>query len=371
MIEITLSDVVDFALLEQRWRDLEERAEPSFFQSWTWTGCLAPERFPNPVVLEARDSGVPVALALFNRGKGYFGSSNLWLGEAGIADRDDIFIEHNGLLMEQCRPAAFIAACLKAARSGPIGETRPRQRRNLILSGVPDKYRAAVCAAGWEFRIPKSMVSPFVDLEAIRDSGGSYLNSLSRNTRYQIRRSQRRYAALGPLYVRRARSINEAHDYLTRLASLHQLYWQARGKPGAFANLEFDRFHRALITRAFDDGQIDLLEVATGEQVLGYLYNFLYRGRVSAYQTGFDYLSATPHQKPGLTCHHLAIEMYLNEGASQYDFLAGGDRYKLSMATGTQTLHWIEIRRPRLVDHGKNFGRRLLRRLSFKAATAL
>ena len=64
---IALVPVTDFAALGDRWRALEAQADCSFFQSWTWTGCLAEERFPDPVLLEARQDGETVALALFNR----------------------------------------------------------------------------------------------------------------------------------------------------------------------------------------------------------------------------------------------------------------------------------------------------------------
>ena len=40
-----VSGVTDFTALGERWRDLEQRSECSFFQSWTWVGCLAAERF--------------------------------------------------------------------------------------------------------------------------------------------------------------------------------------------------------------------------------------------------------------------------------------------------------------------------------------
>ena len=67
MTAVTVSGVQDFAALEIRWRDLERRATPSFFQSWTWTGCLAGERFTDPVLVEAAEQGRTVALALFNQ----------------------------------------------------------------------------------------------------------------------------------------------------------------------------------------------------------------------------------------------------------------------------------------------------------------
>ena len=55
----------------------------SFFQSWTWVGCLAAERFSDPVLVEATEEGRTVALGLFNRVRRRFGPSALYLGESG------------------------------------------------------------------------------------------------------------------------------------------------------------------------------------------------------------------------------------------------------------------------------------------------
>jgi CelD/BcsL family acetyltransferase involved in cellulose biosynthesis len=65
--DIALLPVTDVAAVGERWRSLEALADCSFYQSRTWTGCLAEERFPDPVLLEARHNGETIALALFNR----------------------------------------------------------------------------------------------------------------------------------------------------------------------------------------------------------------------------------------------------------------------------------------------------------------
>ena len=88
---------------------------------------------------------------------------------------------------------------------------------------------------------------------------------------------------------------------------------------------------------------VDLLRVTAGSTVVGYLLNFNHAGQVSAYQSGFDYAAAGPHQKPGLTCHYLAIEDYRAAGAVTYDFLAGPDRYKQSLANAERPLHWLSL----------------------------
>jgi CelD/BcsL family acetyltransferase involved in cellulose biosynthesis len=332
-LDIAVSGVADYAALEAKWRDLESRADPSFFQSWTWTGCMAEERFRDPVLVEARESGRTVALALFNRRRGA-----LYLGESGDPALDSVYIEFNGVLAVSGREAELTAICLDAARTGGrrqrlIADVR---KRRLILSGVS----AATAAAAGHIRFNRSLAAPLVDLSI---GGDCFLERRSANTRHQVRRSNRSYAATNEIAIERAATLPRALEFLEGLAALHQATWVARGKPGAFANPFFGRFHHALIERGLPRGEIDLLRITAERRVIGFLYNFRYRDRVSAYQSGFDYLNAGRHEKPGLTCHYQAIRFAAQRGAGRYDFLAGDDRYKRSLSDRAETLHWIEV----------------------------
>ena len=76
---------------------------------------------------------------------------------------------------------------------------------------------------------------------------------------------------------------------LDRMAELHQAVWEARGKPGSFSALFFCRFHYALIEVGIPRGEIALLKVLSGDTTIGFLYNFVWKGRMSAYQSGFAY----------------------------------------------------------------------------------
>lgn len=326
-IAVALTPIEEIGVLERRWRALETRSNHSFFLSWTWIGCLAAERFAHPVLLEGRADGATQALALLNRrGK------RLFLNETGSADWDSIFIEHNGILLAREQEPA-LGLCIARAAVG-----------RLALSGVGPAVRAAAQALPGTARLGRERAAPYIDYATLRPA--PYLESLSANARYQIRRSDRRYAREGPLTLDRASSSSEAHRFLDALAILHQRRWRKRNHPGAFANPRFARFHHALIERGFAAGEIDLLRIRAGNQVLGYLYNFVHQGHVYAYQSGFDYEAAGPQQKPGLTSHHLAIEMYRARGLSRYDMLAGPDRYKLSLANAQETLYWIDYLAP-------------------------
>lgn len=341
-VSVTLDAVTDWAALGMRWRELETRAACSFFQGWSWIGCLAEERFDRPVLLDARQDGRTVALALFNHRPGRL-RDTLWLHESGDAQWDDVFIEYNGVLMAAGADAALCAACLTAARHVAVPAARRGLfGRRMVLSGVDAVHLAASQATGPVVRM-LTRVGPVLDLAALRRQDRRHLDVLSANTRAQLRRSLRAYAGLGPLCVTRVDDAGRAHQYLDALAALHQAGWQSRGRPGAFANPRFARFHHTLIDRALPRGEIDLLRITAGAAVIGYLYNFHYRGRVLAYQSGFNYATADHHQKPGLTCHHLAIERSLDESDEVYDFLAGGDRYKRSLSDSETTHHWLTL----------------------------
>jgi len=350
MVRITLSTPDDLASpagqtrLGTRWRALEAQADASFFQSWSWVGSRIAERFPDPVLLEAIEGDDTVALALFNRAGG-LGGDTLWLNETGHATWDTPYVEFNGPLIRRDR-TDLAATCLAAALRLPIGPRRGWGRR-LVLSGINATLAAvAEDLAGHTLARQPAKVSPWVDLAAIRAAGRGFADTVSSNTRYQLRRSVRRYTEVGPIVVTPAQDTAQAFAFLDALATLHQESWTRRGQPGAFSLPFFRDFHRDVIAAAHPRGEIDLLRITAGIETIGYLYNFHFNGVVMAYQSGFAYRPGDNQRKPGLTCHALAIEAALTDGLAAYHFLAGEDRYKTSLGNAAQELHWLELGPP-------------------------
>jgi CelD/BcsL family acetyltransferase involved in cellulose biosynthesis len=122
--------------------------------------------------------------------------------------------------------------------------------------------------------------------------------------------------------------------------------WLARGKPGAFADAFMVAFHRELLARAVPRREALLARLSASGRELAYLYNFRLAGRVLAYQRGIARDAAGRHGKPGLMAHVRAIEHAAQEAAESYDFLAGGSRYKQSLANVSRDLHWAELVHP-------------------------
>jgi len=323
----TMEPLQSFDALGREWQTLEAVGEPSYFQSWTWVGCRAEERFPDPFLLRVEDGGRLIGLALLNRRRG-----RLYLSESGEVEQDRIFVEHNAPLAAAGREYDVAAMLSQAAWRLP-------GTRRLVVSGVAP---AMLRAIGDTVIRQQCREAPYVDLQAIRTAGQTCIASLSANTRQQIRRSMRHYAAGGDLAIDRAETEEQARAWFGELVGLHGRSWRRRGQPGAFTPTLM-RFHQDLLGRAMARGELDLMRITGGTGVVGYLYNFRFRGRISAYQSGFDDADPGPAGKPGLTCHLMAMERALAAGDRVYDLLAGDHRYKRSLARGSTTMVWAEV----------------------------
>ena len=163
-VRIMLRPAPSVAELEQMWRSLEARANCSFFQSWTYTGCLIEERFTDAVLLAAYAGDILVALALFNRRRGSFRRETILLGESGNPSLDAVFIEHNGPLVDRNYVPDLLPRLLRAMVVAPVHPSRARRRRRVVLSGVGDALLAAARAGGVMVAARDTRIAPFIDL---------------------------------------------------------------------------------------------------------------------------------------------------------------------------------------------------------------
>ena len=327
--------------LGTRWRALAAESNASYFQDWGWVGCMALERYPDPVLIEVERNGALVGLALFNRSAN--GDNGPWhLQESTDPALESVFVEHNGPLISVRDPVlrqAVLADLFTHAMNNPINGTTARPRR-IVLSGVGPEFADALSMTGGLVDEKSVRMAPFANFDVPGDDR-PFIERLSRNTRHQLRRSNRLYEADGPLLVDRADTVEKGLQFLTNMIGFHNDTWKARGKPGAFATPLARKFYETLLADGIPTGEVDLLRITAGNAIVGFLMNFTVNDTVSAYQSGFNYAAAQTHQKPGLTSHYIAIENYRARGFKAYDFLAGADRYKLSLANAQRWLHWL------------------------------
>ncbi len=191
--------------------------------------------------------------------------------------------------------------------------------------------------------------SYYVDLRRLRNNNLDYLSLLSANTRSQIRRSYKAYKLIGNVSITQADSVGLANSFLTELINLHRKRWSAKRVKSNFLSTYSETFHRKLINSRFNYGEIQLLKISCGNSDIGYLYNFVYKKRVLFYQSGFNYSNnSSALLKPGLICHSEAILHNGRLNHNDYDFLAGNEKYKHSLATNKRRIVWVKYQRPRI-----------------------
>jgi hypothetical protein len=266
----------------------------------------------------------------------------LHLNATGDPDYDNVAIEYNGFLVERGLERSVLRCCVRLL-------SEDRDWDEWVLPGMADRdlIESLRSPEPWQ-SVETRKPSYYVDLKALRESGTKYRDALSRNTRYQVRRTSSEFEKLGKLTLDVAGTLDEALAILAELEHLHQARWTARELPGAFASKFFSDFHRRFVRNGFPSGIVQLMRVRAGTKTLGCLYNFVYRGRVLFYQSGFDYSLETRHNSPGLVTHVMAIDYNSALGHDIYDFLAGKARYKEQLSTHSFDMSWISMRRPRL-----------------------
>lgn len=351
-IELTVTDIPDLSQLEAQWIQLETVAKPSYFLSWGWVGTWLrwlPDSI-DPKLLAVKRNGDTVGLALLVKKRqtrrGLVLPSNMiFVNETGDPDYDLLTIEYNGLLLHPLYARESATACLDCLH-------KQHQNWDELIVRAADSNNQMVnptffAHESLHLKITRTLPSWFVDLNWIRETNKPYIENLSSNTRYQIRRAVRECEKLGNIEFSYAQTAEEALKYLSGMIELHQAYWTGKGENGCFANPLFLKFHQRLIRERFELCEIQLVRITLGSNVLGYLYSLVSNGHVNFYQCGFNYQLGAK-LKPGLIAHYKAIEYNMVNGNSVYNFLAGNDRYKRSLSTDKQTLLWVSIQKNRL-----------------------
>ena len=343
---IAFFDEYDVETLQSDWRALELASENSFFLSWTWIGAWLDSIAAKPVLVRITAEDELIGLGLFARHQtqklGFIPVRQLVLHATGDADLDRIEVEYNGLLLRSGHSRLW-PLVLDHLRRLPWDEC--------LLPGIA---AASLPAPDGFFVSHIQRQSPCysVDLAA----GHSVMDRLSANARGQLRRALRLAEEQGPLGLERASDLPEALAFLDDMKKLDR--WAASGKEGAFVTPARDAFHRQLIRRGWETGAVELIRARAGQSVLGYLYQFLYRGRVMAYQAAYPPAADNRH-RPGLVMHYLAIERARAAGYKVYDFLAGDARYKRSFGSQENTLVWCRLQKPHPLSHAEGMLRRL------------
>ena len=345
ILSVTLQPASAYAGLKAEWQDLENRAELTVFLSWQWLGHWLKTYKPAALVLKVTEGDRIIGLGLLvetsERRHGVLKSQCLRLHQTGQRLQDQIWIEYNGFLSEKGEEDLVAAASLKY-----ICEELPEWDEFIvgaIDSADADRYAQLT---GLHKHIRWEAPCFGVDLDALRRGGVHYLDTLSRNTRYQINRCERRYQKRGQVQLQRPDSVQGALELFDRIGPRHLQRWGTGADQSGFANPEFVHFHRELIRTQWAEGGVDLVSLMAGNQEIASYYNLLHKGVVYFYLGGME-TEADNRLKPGLLGHALCIEDYRHHGFHYYDFMGGDERYKANLGQLHRQLTQISLQRGR------------------------
>lgn len=341
MTAVTVEKLSDPARLLADWRALYERAgNASIFLSPAWMEAWLGGAPPQAVLYAVRgESALLGVVGLSPRRRPWLiGSHTAHLHEYGDDVRDSVYIEYNDFLLargapSECRQKALLAV-IDAV--GPVDELILRNAR----ADLADAARAAAAMKGYRIRVLTRQPTFAIDLAALREAGGAYLETRSPSLRAQVRRAERLYEQRGTVALRRAETPQERARAWETLIALHEESWRRRGLKGVFDNEAFKAFHERLARAAPE--RIDILQLFSGEEVVACLYNLVDGDHVHNYQSGFKF-EDNNQLKPGMAAHAQAAQYYCDNGYSVYDLLAGEAPYKRRLADEGEVLTSLAI----------------------------
>jgi len=341
-------------MVESFWSEHCEARDHSFFMSPGWIktliDCCHDEE--NLKLMVIKNGSSPTFAAIVNfvvqlRG-GVFKSRVLNVNCTGNYAKDSICVEYNHLL--QTGEDDFDI--------------------NLFVKSIKEKWDEIYIPGMCMVRNPGKVIREcnqdwvicdynksnfWVDLSVIPKERTDYVGSLSKKTRGHIRRTTKFYETIGEIKLCQASTIEEALDMLENLIALKKLILSKKDLKSSL-NEHFIRHSTALIKSRFESGEIQMLKIQAGDMVVGYIYNFVYRGHVYFYQSGFNYESDNK-VSPGLLSNAEAIVYNARLGNKIYDFLAGDEHYKECFANKKSSMVWMRILRPSI----KTFAMKILR----------
>lgn len=336
----TLCTTSQLTEIETLWQQLTTSIPHSYFLSWGWVETWL-ESLPPSIAIECHFGlinnipcfGFFTTRTILNKRKlFYYRCENI--NTTGNEVYDDLVIEYNNFLIntDLIDNKLAIKTILDSFKTDKIIINACNDSTFHTLQNTPSDYEL----------INNTRESFYIDLANINNQKIKYIDTLSKNTRYQINKSFKQYSKEGDINLEIAGTTDKALSMLNELIVLHQNYWINKSKEGSFSTDFFNTFHKKLITNRFQFNEILIAKISTQKHVIGYLYGFTHNGIFLYYQSGFNY-SKSDKLKPGYVSHYMLINHLIEKGFDTYDFLAGNQQYKKSLSSDQTKMHWVTL----------------------------
>jgi CelD/BcsL family acetyltransferase involved in cellulose biosynthesis len=306
--------VADFAALEPEWRTLwrrSTRATPFDSPEWLLPWWRSFGAGTTPLIATQRSGAggheLEGLLACYAGDDGVVRCIG-----AGVSDRLDALLADGSGTDDASRLLARLAAGAAPNISA------------IDLDGLPadSPLLGALAPRGWTATRHPSATCPALRLPQ---------PASDRVTYYRRRLARAGEVAVEPAEAGALRAALEA------LIALHGARWGARGEAGMLADERVEQFHRDAAARLCAAGLLRLIVVRVNAMPAAVCYGFNAKGRTFYYLGGFA--PEWARYNVGTVAVSHAIEAAERDGAREFDFLRGRERYKYRWGA-TDRLTW-------------------------------
>ncbi len=157
-------------------------------------------------------------------------------------------------------------------------------------------------------------------------SWSDFKKNLSKKMRWNIEYSTRRINRTYNANMKDIDGRQSLEKSLNVFMSLHQKRWFRKYQPGLFIQPRFKKFHRAVSSTLYQDGQLVLYNLELNKKIAASLYGFKYKKIFYYYLGGFD--PSLSRLSPGTVLVAHVIRELIKEEYEYFDFLRGAEAYK-------------------------------------------
>ncbi|MDP5132077.1 MAG: GNAT family N-acetyltransferase [Paraglaciecola sp.] len=157
-----------------------------------------------------------------------------------------------------------------------------------------------------------------------------------------LRRQARRFIERTDITVEQCTSEKELPNFFEVLIKLHNLYWQKKGKLGAFSSEQFRQFHRRFASMMLEQQKLLMFKLRYKDDVIAVFYGFYHKGVVYYYQSGISLNS--PLLNTGVAMHLTAMRYARACGYQYYDLMTGQDSsYKQQYVKAATPVYTVKL----------------------------
>jgi CelD/BcsL family acetyltransferase involved in cellulose biosynthesis len=253
-----------------------------------------------------------------------------FLGSEQVADYLDAIVAPG---REEPFWRAFLADGLPALGGGPL-------KLPGIVEGAPTlAVLPRLCAElGRSCTVEEMDRAPYVSLPG---SFHEYLERLGKKERHELRRKMRRAAEILPgISFRLTRTAGDLARDLPSFLSLHR---RSHPEKGRFMDDRMAEFFREVAEGFLAEGKLRLAFLSRDGEDYASVFQFRADRSLLLYNSGYD-----PDRRaanPGLVLIARCIEQAVADGAPEYDFLRGTERYKYDLGGVDRIVYRVTVAR--------------------------